>query len=168
MSNLDNNLYTKIALRFNQNGKFKILMLSDIQETLNYDKRTLDSMNKIIEYTKPNLVVLGGDNCDGTILQTKEELKAYLNIFSEPMEKRKIPWMHVFGNHDHDINIDDIDKTKIYENYQYCVSKHTENIYGTTNYVLPIQYSNKDEIAFNIWGLDTNNLIEDTNIEIDK
>ena len=108
MSNLDSNLYTKIALRFNQKGKFKILMLSDIQETLNYDKRTLDSMNKIIEYTKPNLVVLGGDNCDGTILQTKEELKAYLNIFSEPMEKRKIPWMHVFGNHDHDINIDDI------------------------------------------------------------
>ena len=168
MSNLDSNLYTKIALRFNQKGKFKILMLSDIQETLNYDKRTLDSMNKIIEYTKPNLVVLGGDNCDGTILQTKEELKAYLNIFSEPMEKRKIPWMHVFGNHDHDINIDDIDKTKIYENYQYCVSKHTENIYGTTNYILPIQYSNKDEVAFNIWGLDTNNLIENTNIEIDK
>ena len=118
MSNLDNNLYTKIALRFNQNGKFKILMLSDIQETLNYDKRTLESMNKIIEYTKPNLVVLGGDNCDGTILQTKEELKAYLNIFSEPMEKRKIPWIHVFGNHDHDIDIDDIDKTKVYENYQ--------------------------------------------------
>ena len=84
------------------------------------------------------------------------------------MEKRKIPWMHVFGNHDHDIDINDIDKTKIYEQYEYCISKHTENIYGTTNYVLPIKYHNKNQIAFNIWALDTNNLIENSDINIDK
>ena len=168
MNNLDSNLYSKISLKFNQDGKFKILMLSDIQETLDYDKRTLEGINKIIEHTKPNLVVLGGDNCDGTIIKTEKELKDYLDIFSEPMEKRKIPWMHVFGNHDHDVTIDDIYMAKIYESYKYCISKHTEDIYGTTNYVLPIKYSNKDEIAFNIWALDTNNQIKDTNMEIDK
>ena len=88
MSNLSTNLYTKIALKFNQDDKFKILMLSDIQETLDYDKRTLCGINKIIEYTKPDIVVLGGDNCDGTVIKTEEELKTYLDIFSEPMEKR--------------------------------------------------------------------------------
>lgn len=168
MSNLKDNLYTKIKLKFNQDGKFKILMLSDIQETIDYDKRTLDAMNRIIEYTKPDLVVWGGDNCDGRVLKTEEELKTYLNIFSEPMEKRNIPWMHVFGNHDHDVEIEDIYMTKIYESYPCCVSKHTEDIYGATNYVLPIQYSNKDEIVFNIWALDTNNLISSADIEIDK
>ena len=65
--NLTNNLSLKKDLRFNSNGKLKILMLSDIQETLNYDKRTLNGMNKIIEAEKPDLVILGGDNCDGTI-----------------------------------------------------------------------------------------------------
>lgn len=109
-----------------------------------------------------------GDNCDGTVLKTENQLKEYLSIFSEHMEKRKIPWMHVFGNHDHDIDINDIDKTKIYEQYEYCISKHTENIYGTTNYVLPIKYHNKNQIAFNIWALDTNNLIENSDINIDK
>ena len=84
------------------------------------------------------------------------------------MESRKIPWAHVFGNHDHDIEIDNIKKTKIYEEYEYCISKHTEDIYGTTNFVLPIKYSNKNKIAFNIWGLDSNNLIAKTNIQIDK
>lgn len=168
MDNLKVNLYTKHKLKFDKNDKFKILMLSDIQETLNYDKRTLESINKIIEVVNPNLVVLGGDNCDGTVLKTEEELKEYLDIFSKPMEERRIPWAHVFGNHDHDVQIDDTIKTKIYEQYKYCVSKHTENIYGTTNYVLPIKYSNRDEIAFNIWCLDSNNLMKNSDIEIDK
>ena len=57
-------------------------MMSDIQETLEYDKRTLDSINKLIDKVKPDLVVLGGDNCDGTILKTEEEMKKYLDIFS--------------------------------------------------------------------------------------
>ena len=44
------------------------------------------------------------------------------------MESRKILWAHIFGNHDHNIELDDIRKTKIYEEYKYCISKHTENI----------------------------------------
>lgn len=91
-------------------------MMSDIQETLNYDVRTLEAMDKLIEKTNPNLIILGGDNCDGTILKTEEELKKYLDIFTSPMEKRKIPWAHVFGNHDHDVEIDDITKTKYMKN----------------------------------------------------
>ena len=167
-SNLESNLFLKKELKFNSSGKFKILTLSDIQETLNYDKRTLEGINRIIKTEKPDLVILGGDNCDGTVLKTEDELRKYLDIFSEPMESRKILWAHIFGNHDHNIELDDIRKTKIYEEYKYCISKHTENIYGTTNFVLPIKYSNKNEIAFNIWGIDSNNLIVNSNITIDK
>lgn len=39
-NNLKSNLLLKRELRFNCNGKFKILMLSDIQETIDYDRRT--------------------------------------------------------------------------------------------------------------------------------
>lgn len=45
-------------------------MMSDIQETLDYDKRTLLYMDKLIEKTQPDFILLGGDNCDGTILKT--------------------------------------------------------------------------------------------------
>lgn len=168
MEKLEYDLYAKHNLKFDKNGKFKILMLSDIQETLKYDKRTLENINKIIEQENPQLVVLGGDNCDGTILKTEEELKDYLKIFTEPMEKRKIPWIHVFGNHDHDIPVEDDKKQKIYEQYEYCLSKHTEDIYGITNFVLPVRSYNSNEIVFNLWGLDTNNLISDTDIAVDK
>lgn len=168
MNRLEYNLFSKHPLRFRSDGKFKILMMSDIQETLRYDERTLRSIHKLIEKEIPDLVVLGGDNCDGTKLKTEPELKNYLDIFSAPMEKQKIPWVHVFGNHDHDIEIDDLQKTKLYERYEYCLSKHTEDIYGTTNFVLPIKHSCKDEIAFHVWGLDTNNEISDTDIVIDE
>lgn len=168
MNNLENNLYTKHELKFDIKGKFKILMMSDIQETLNYDVRTLDCMHKLIEKTNPNLIILGGDNCDGRILKTEAELKDYLTIFTKPMELRKIPWAHVFGNHDHDVEIEDMKQTQIYESFEYCISKHTENLYGTTNFVLPIKSSKSDNIAFNIWGLDSNNEIKHSNINIDS
>lgn len=113
---IEKNLYSKIPLKFDKNGKFKILMLSDIQETLKYDKRTLININKIIDNTNPNLIVLGGDICDGTVLKTEKELKEYLDIFLTPIEKRKIPFVHVFGNHDHDIIIDDIKKLSYMKN----------------------------------------------------
>lgn len=166
MNNLEKNLYLKHDLRFNKNGILKILMLSDIQETLRYDRRTLESMEKLLKKEKPDLVILGGDICDGTVLKTEEELREYLNIFTSPMEQNMIPWCHVFGNHDHDIELDDIKKAKIYEEYSYCISKHTEDIYGTTNFVLPVRSCKTDEIKFNIWGLDSNNKIWDSNIDI--
>ncbi len=166
--NLEYNLFSKQELRFNSNGKFKILMMSDIQETLDYDLRTFEDMRKLIENVNPDIVVLCGDNCNGLILKTEQELEKYLDILAAPMEEKKIPWMHVFGNHDHDIEFDDIRKTEMYEKYEYCVSKHTEDIYGATNFVLPVYHSKKQEIAFQIWGLDSNNLIADSGIKVDE
>ena len=73
----------KRTLRFNENGKFKILMISDIQETLNYDHRTIKGMDAMLDAEKPDLVIWGGDNCDGRKVKLKEELEEYLKIFME-------------------------------------------------------------------------------------
>lgn len=161
--NLNNNLYSKHKLKF-KDGKFKILMMSDIQETLDYNPKTFEDMNKLIENVKPDFIILGGDNCNGLVLKTADELSKYLKILSSLMEKRQIPWAHIFGNHDHDIQFDDTEKTILYEACPYCVSKHTEGVYGTTNFVLPILSSDESSIAFNIWGLDTNNLVKESDM----
>jgi len=39
MNNLERNLFLKHELKFNKNGKFKILMMSDIHETLDYNEK---------------------------------------------------------------------------------------------------------------------------------
>ncbi|MBQ7827911.1 MAG: metallophosphoesterase [Clostridia bacterium] len=160
MNSLNYNLYTKHPLRFGKDGKFKILQVSDFQENLNYDVRSLEGFNRLLDAEKPELVILGGDNCDGHRLQNGDELRAYLDIFAAPLEERHIPWAHVFGNHDHDLPMDDVEQTKIYESYSYCVSKHTVGIGGVTNFILPVLASDSDKIAYAVWGLDTGNRID--------
>lgn len=160
------NLSSKHVLRFSKEGKFKILMMSDIQETLNCDPRTIKMMGKLIDKAQPDLVVLGGDNCNGAILKTEPELREYLKMISAPMEERKIPWMHVFGNHDHDVDVEQIHQTEMYEAHEWCVSKHAKDIYGATNFVLPVLSHDSDEVAYTVWALDSNRKINDTDLAV--
>lgn len=165
---LEENLRCKHELRFKEDGTFKILMMSDIQETLEYDERTLRDMDRLVQQEQPDLVLLGGDICNGLVLRTEPELVEYLDIFMQPMEKRGIAWAHVFGNHDHDIEFDDLRKTLLYERYEHCVSKHTEGIHGTTNFMLPILSSKSAEVAFAVWAMDTGNRIEETHMHCEQ
>lgn len=161
-NNLKQNLYTKHPLRFNKDGKFTILMLSDIQDTMDYNMKTYYSIVKMLDTLKPDLVVLGGDNANCGAFVSLREFNRYLDVFCGLFEERKIPWAHVFGNHDHDKPIPDLEKQKAYERFDYCVSKHTgKNVFGVTNFVLPVRRSDSDEIALNVWGLDSNNRAND-------
>ena len=54
----------KAQLKFN-NGEFKILILSDIQDTDTPQKATMALMTDAIEKTNPDLIVLLGDNTAG-------------------------------------------------------------------------------------------------------
>ncbi len=152
---LKHNLYTKVPLRFGKDGKFRVLMMSDIQETLDYDVRSFAAMDGLIEEHKPDFVMLGGDNASTKRFTVPEEMYAYLEYFASPMEKRGIPWAHVYGNHDHDPPLDDLLQQLEYEKFPHCVSKHTDpDVDGITNFVLPVREQDSDEIALAIWGLD--------------
>ena len=160
--NLKYNLYSKCPLRF-ANGKFKVLMLSDLQETLETGERTVHDMDALIERVKPDFVVLGGDNCDVSV-NTAEKLKEYLDVFTRPMESRNIPWMHIFGNHDHDLPIERDAIIGLYESYPHCVSKHLDaSVHGVTNYTVPV--CDKDGTPrFMLWSLDTNRCAQDDHV----
>ena len=149
--NLKQNLCTKQKLKFNNDGNFKIVMISDLQETLDFDERTMNGMNAILDSEKPDLVVLGGDNCNGLVVKGEENIKKYVEIMSLPLEKRKIPWVHVWGNHDHDVGIDENFHQSVYMNCEHCLSKSAKGISGQSNFVIPIYSSTSDKIKFNVW-----------------
>lgn len=151
----------KHRLAFRPDGSFRIVMLSDVQEYYPYDGRIADFMNAVFERERPDLVVFGGDNCSGPHIHTEEEFDGFLNCLTGPAERHAIPWTHVFGNHDHDLFMDDLEIQRRYEAYPYCVSSHTEGLHGVTNFVLPILSQNGGKVVFNVWGLDTNNRAED-------
>lgn len=149
----------KRKLKFRKDGTFRVLMMSDLQESAHFDKRSLRSVEILIEESDPDLVIWGGDNCDGTKIMDENELRSFLDVFTSPMEKRGIPWAHVYGNHDHDAPVDIALQQSIYESYPNCVSGHTDDtVHGKSNFVLPV-YNSKDEISLAVWGLDTNHYV---------
>ena len=104
-------LNLKHTLRFNKDGRFRILTLSDTQETSDFNPLTTELLEDIIDEAKPDLVLFGGDNCHGGHDgEDDAKMKEFLDKFTAPVESRKIPWAHVFGNHDHDIEINDLEK----------------------------------------------------------
>ena len=139
---LEKNLYTKRPLRFDADGKFRVLMVSDIHGGVGYDEmRTVRAMQALVDCTKPHLVLLGGDIAGpGTIhISNKEELKVLLDGLVAPMEQAGIPWAHVYGNHDDNFGLPDSEAQTVYERYPYCVSKTSPaDVSGVSNYVLPV------------------------------
>ena len=129
----------KPKLRFREDGTFRVVMMSDLQESAKYDPKSLRSVEVLLEECNPDLVVLGGDNCNGQEIGSEEDLIAFLNIFTAPMEKRKSPYVHIFGNHDHDAPIPVERQQEIYESYPMCISEHTDqSVHGKSNFMLPV------------------------------
>lgn len=154
-------LTQKIPLRFRDDGTFKICCFSDLHETADYDPRSLAALDGIIARENPDLVLLGGDIWNGALDRPIEELKAFLDVFTAPMERRGIPWAHVMGNHDHFYCFGDAAYQALFESYPHCISSHTDpdaGVDGVTNFVLPIRSSDERRIAFAVWGLDTHEL----------
>lgn len=148
-------------LKFREDGTFRVIMMSDLQESGKYDPRSLRSVEALLDEGKPDLVILGGDNCDGHEIKNEKDLKDFLDVFTKPLIERKIPWAHVYGNHDHDARVDISRQQEIYESYPFCVSGHTDDtVHGKSNFMLPI-YNEKDEIALAIWGIDTNHEVSE-------
>lgn len=149
-------------LRFSPEGAFRVLMLSDIQESTTYDPRSLRSLCALLDEAKPDLVVWGGDNCFGPEMHSLEDVKAFLEVFAAPMGERGIPWAHVFGNHDHDVPGDVWEHQALYEAYSMHISGHTDGtVHGVTNFLLPIYDRTGQRPVFAVWGLDSNNLAEE-------
>ena len=148
-------------LQFRKDGTFRVLTMSDLQESKSYDPRSLRSIEYLLDECNPDLVVLGGDNCFGPEIKSEEDLIDLLDIFTAPMIKRNIPWVHVFGNHDHDVPLSLERQQQIYESYPMCISQHTDNtVHGKSNFMLPV-YKENGEIGLAIWGLDTNHEVDE-------
>ena len=76
----EENLKTKKELRF-KNGKFKIVMFSDLHGKITFDRRTVLGVEELTEELKPDLVLLGGDNvCGGSHLQSEQLSEILLMI----------------------------------------------------------------------------------------
>ena len=153
-------------LRFDESGGFTVLIFSDLRLSAQPDSAVIDRVVKAVDRVKPSLVLFGGDVHDGSV-GSEAELRTVLDALNAPLEERKIPWCHAFGvnaegTSDHKTGFSKNDQQKVYLSYPYCISGTSDaEVYGVSNYVLPVKYASGDKIGFNIWCLDANGYLND-------
>lgn len=147
---------TEKTLRFNEDGKFKILQISDLQDNVVYKNMAKDFMIELLEREKPDIVVLTGDNIGNDSSQTPDLMYLAFDEFMSIFEERGVKVASVFGNHDNEGNAYDKDKQiELYKRYSCYVGDDVPELSGASNYRLPVLSSKDDTTAFNLWFFDS-------------
>ena len=145
------------ALRFNKDGRFTILNISDIQDGYPLNTLTKDYIEKTLDKVKPDLVVLIGDNNSGYDVPEEADAEKAIREYMDIFEERGIKVVAVFGNHDDE----ETKSTKehqlsVYESYDCYIGKKgfcIKDRIGTYN--LPIMKSDGSGYGFNLWFTDS-------------
>ncbi|KAG0205172.1 hypothetical protein BGX28_003167 [Mortierella sp. GBA30] len=123
------------ALRFKNDGSFKMMACTG-------DVNTLEMMERMLDAEHPDLVIFTGDNVDGV---TSNDAYATTLKYSKPVVDRNIPWTIIFGNHDEEGDLSREEMMRSVQDIPYSLSKRGPlGISGTGNYVLSI-YGHKHE-----------------------
>ena len=162
-------------LRFNADGTFKILQVSDYQDYIdsstrpNVHARSVALFNAMLDAENPDLVVMTGDMIGGDM--SADLLQDYIGQMMAPCEERKIPWLVTYGNHDEDavaaldLGWDKIRELDYYRSFPYNINRPTmstciERVGANTNCVgdmyLFLYDAEGDTPIYNIWALDSN------------
>ena len=142
-------------------------MLADIQEAIWVSSVEKLLLFETVRQTKPDLIVLTGDNIAGYSAEKKWGATFSIRQVMDILSLFHTPIAAVFGNHDDEgTELTKLDQMDVYESYptfigcrgvvaEKTVDKTVINV-GTYN--LPV-YADKcsDEVAFNIWCFDSGN-----------
>ncbi|MCR5484633.1 MAG: metallophosphoesterase, partial [Clostridiales bacterium] len=144
-------------LHFNDDGKFRIINFSDIQDDATLDSRTKSFLRQAVLYNSPDIIVLTGDNIYGPEVKTAANARSAIGKFMSVFEELGVPVAIVFGNHDDQDCISKEDQMAIYNSYSVSISyDEGTSMAGCGTYNVPIYSStNSNKVAFNLWMFDT-------------
>ena len=176
---LDNQRISK--LRFSEDGKFKIMQVTDVQDYLRFsagrtqlDQRTVALLTALVEAESPDMIVVTGDNVGSNM--NEAEFTEYIRQFAEMFDAQKIPWMITYGNHDEDASTalaeggwDCIKQLAYFRGYEYNINRASMGNPGVRPngrtyavgdmYQLIYDNEGKNPI-YNVWALDSNRPID--------
>ncbi|MGV8135145.1 MAG: metallophosphoesterase family protein [Mangrovibacterium sp.] len=126
---------SKTVLRFNKNGKFKIVQFTDVH--FQYSSYRSDSalmmMKEAVEEEKPDLVVLTGD-----VVCSKNTRLAWLAL-AQPFIDAKVPWAVILGNHDIEYELSGKQIMETIAGLPYSLTVNGPgDLSGNGNYILKI------------------------------
>jgi hypothetical protein len=132
----------KPVLKFDGNGRFKIMQLTDIHYNLAdsvYAQCSIEFIRESVAAVAPDLIMLTGD-----VVVSQDTRRAWRNI-ADVLSEFKIPWAVVFGNHDPEKDLTNRQIIELLSDYPFNLTENgPENISGNGNYVLTVAASASD------------------------
>lgn len=149
-------------LKFNENGKFRIMQISDIQDTQFTSENTIEFIAAALDEAKPDLVVFTGDQVKGygTFLalgNREKNTEKTIRNFMKPLAERNVPFTFVFGNHDAQAFASSKEKQlAVYQSYPLCLAEAGDReLAGMCNHNIEIKDYKGKKTLFNIYLIDS-------------
>lgn len=151
--------FSDYVLRFDNEGKFKIMIFADSQDNEDLEETTAQLMREALDTYTPDLVVYLGDN---TVASGYENQAKAIESIVTPCVERDVPFTLVFGNHDQENGVEKEVLLAEYQKYDGCLAYDADpSLYGCGNHNLPILASDGLGIAFNLWFIDSGSTDEE-------
>lgn len=143
----------KPELRFNEDGTFRIMQLTDLHYTAGSEKsRPIpEEVNNLIKAEKPDLVILTGD------IVTSGDPAAGWKVITEMMAQAGVPYAVTMGNHDPEITTREFIFDILETQPLFVGERGPENLKGMGTYALEILSSDgSDKPESIIYCMDSN------------
>ena len=147
------------TLKFNDNGKFKIMQINDTQDTDKMNKRTEAFIRKAVAQEKPDLVVIPGDVCNDIFIGANaKRVKQSLRNLASLLHELQVPFAYTPGNHDHDKDdmVSTLEQMQVFDEFKYNIWDSTKTTDPGT-YNIPIMSSDGSRMALNVYMIDSQN-----------
>lgn len=151
-----------MELKFNPDGKFRIMQIADIQDTQMTSRDTVEFIAAALDKDRPDLVVFTGDQIKGygvTLLLGDREgnYKKAFRSFLKPVVDRNIPFTFCFGNHDAQaFGISKEKQFELHKSFPGCVAERGDSsLEGLANHNILIKDSSGEKNIFNIYLIDS-------------
>lgn len=151
-------------LEFNDNGKFRIMLIGDIHEKYDYEGRGLDKYldyralaDTAINTLRPDLCIFMGDIA---YAEDDNELRTVIENAMEPCVEAGVPYAVIYGNHDGERGAALTSHDRIYRTMPFCLYRKGDCTNDSLDYNLRILASDGDRTAYNLWFINTGSRAE--------
>lgn len=151
-------------LKFDENGEFKIMHLTDCQDGYPADTKMLAFIDASLKVYQPDVVVLGGDN----VVPEKKDVEAAIAELVNIFVVNKTYFTLVFGNHDHEKRLPNDELLKLYQKHggEYCLAYDAvPELTGTATHALPVLGSKSGKTEFMLYMFDSNQYVSVNDFE---
>ena len=147
-------------LQFRKDGTFKVVQITDIHGICRKTPDTTRLIEGVLDKEQPDLVIFTGDQIKGYGLSyltgdRKQKVEQAIDNYAEPVDRRGIPFLVTFGNHDPQVGISNEEQMQMYRAFDSCVLPQEGFEYGAGTYSVPIYDHDGEQQVLNFYMIDS-------------